>query len=282
METSNFVKQLSSNQRTVREKSLEALEKLISEDKLKNAKQFQFDKLWKGLYYAMWFSDKPRPQQRLANKLGELYMLCFHATDNKKQGELTENDKTFIKLSRAFWKVICIEWFNIDRYRLDKFYLLIRRVLFNQLKYLMSREWNEQLVDRYIEKVLGSIPLSGDSKVYNGVPLHIMDIFFDEWERVYTDRNDEFDEDEGEVDPEQLKEWVQTTPLEKFMQIFVKLNADTNTSKTLRVKIRKELLTDSRLKQWGINPVHSSTSEESAEESDKEEAEEEEEEWKGF
>lgn len=167
METSNFVKQLSSNSRPVREKSLEALRTFLLSDKVKHSKQLQFDKLWKGLYYAMWFSDRPRPQQRLANKLGELYQLYFDEEDNKREDheQISANDKAFIKFSKAFWKVLCIEWFNIDRYRLDKYLLLVRRVFFNQIKYLQSRQWNPVLVEKYIRKVLKSLPLSGDRKV---------------------------------------------------------------------------------------------------------------------
>ena len=56
METSNFVKQLSSNNRKTRENALEALKKYLTARQFKENKQLQFNKLWKGLYYSMWFS----------------------------------------------------------------------------------------------------------------------------------------------------------------------------------------------------------------------------------
>ncbi|CCF55685.1 hypothetical protein KAFR_0A02490 [Kazachstania africana CBS 2517] len=280
METSTFVKQLSSNNRRVRETSLEALQKFLRAPQLKNSKQLEFDKLWKGLYYAMWFSDRPRPQQRLANKLGELYGVYFDANDNKNTAEeITMNDKAFFKFSKAFWKVLCLEWFNIDRYRLDKYLLLVRRVFFNQLKYLQSRNWSKPVVAGYIEKVLKSLPLSGDSKVYSGIPIHIIDIILDEWERLLTNRNDEFDnEDEEELTEEEKASLVKDTPLALFIEIFTELQNDVNKSKVLRNKIKEDLLHDERLVKWEILSI----TDEGEEESEAEEDEEEEEEWKGF
>lgn len=280
METSNFVKQLSAVNRPVREKALEALQKFLVSDKIKQSKQLQFDKLWKGLYYAMWFADKPRPQQRLANKLGELYILYFNEEDNKSENtdELTKNDKAFIKFSKAFWKVLCIEWFNIDRYRLDKFLLLTRRVLFNQMKYLQLRQWDSLLVEKYINKVLKALPLSGDRKVYTGIPLHVTDIILDEFERLFTNANDEFENDEDKKD-ETIEEWVKATPIKDLMAIFQGLHAEILTPKAIRMRIKEDLLTDERLVQWGVIEATTPAVEEVAEEESKEDDEEE---WKGF
>lgn len=299
METSTFVKQLSSNSRVVREKSLETLKKFIVDDKFKHAKQLQYDKLWKGLYYSMWFSDRPRPQQRLANKLGELYMLYFDEEDNKShkfendESKISDNDKAFIKFSKAFWKILCIEWFNIDKFRMDKFLLLTRRVLFNQLRYLQKREWHAVLVEKYIRKVLKSLPLSGDRKVYNGIPIHVIDIILDEWERLYTNVDDEA-EDESDAsdrddsntnDKAEIEEWIKTTPIEQFLEIFNDLYEDRLNSKVIRHKIQDDLFTDSRLVEWGIptnNKTAYTTGQDAQGDDHLEDHEDHVEEWKGF
>ena len=286
METSTFVKQLSSVNRPVREKALEALRSFLLSDKIKHSKQLQFDKLWKGLYYAMWFSDKPRPQQRLANKLGGLFILYFDVNDNEigKDGsdtEITVNDKAFIKFSKAFWKILCIEWFNIDRYRLDKFLLLIRRVFFNQIKYLQLRQWNKPLVRKYIEKVLKSLPLSGDRKVYTGLPLHVIDIFLDEWERLYTNLNDEFDSEDIQSNggkEENISKWIQKTPFKEFLSIFEDLKDDVLTPKAIKIRIKEDLLPDNRLVEWRV--IDKATVYGKGD--DEANNEEEEEEWNGF
>ena len=287
METSTFVKQLSSVNRPIREKALETLRNFLLSDKIKCSKQLQFDKLWKGLYYAMWFSDKPRPQQRLANKLGELFILYFDAKDNEiesenKDKELGINDKAFIKFSKAFWKILCIEWFNIDRYRLDKFLLLIRRVFFYQIKYLQLRQWNKLLVEKYIEKVLKKIPLSGDRKVYTGLPLHVIDIFLDEWERLYTNFNEEFDVAEVAKDGEEsdsITEWIKNTPFKDFLSIFQGLRDDILTPKAIRIRIKEDLLPDNRLVEWGVIEIKDK---DVTDRENEENPENEEEEWKGF
>ncbi|CCD22507.1 Rrp1p NDAI_0A03500 [Naumovozyma dairenensis CBS 421] len=257
MNTSTFVKQLSSNNRVVREKSLEALEKvLVTEKCLKTFKQSQFNKLWKGLYFAMWFSDRPRPQQRLANKLGELYQLYFNKKDNENyKDDLSINDEAFVKFSKAFWKVLCLEWYNIDRFRMDKYLLLVRRVFFSQIKYLKLREWNEKLVNEFIETVLKDLPLSGSPKVYSGIPFHIIDIVLDEWERLFTEKNDEIEDNEDEEEEKQeteLIELVKNSPLKDFISIFQDLASNMTNSKILRDKIKEDLLADERLVKWAV------------------------------
>lgn len=265
MDTTAFVKQLGSNSRVVRENALEKLHKFLLSKPSKKAKQLQFNKLWKGLYFAMWFSDRPRPQQRLANELGELHLLYFDGNDNANTTEeLSLNDQAFIKFSRAFWKIICLEWLQIDRYRLDKYLLLMRRVLFNQVKYLQLRKWDKKLVDVYLEKVMRRIPLSGSPKVYNGIPLHIIDIVLDEWQRLF----------EGEGNEGDMEAFISETPLQSFIQIFRVLVEDLNISKVLRNKIKEDLFQDERLGRWGIPVI--------VKEVEEEEEDAEVEEWHGF
>lgn len=280
MENSAFIKQLSSNNRNVREKSLEALQKVLVTDKLKKAKQIQYEKLWKALYYTMWFSDRPRPQQRLARKLGGLFALYSESKDIDAT-EITLNDKAFLKFSRSFWKIMALEWFNIDRFRLDKYLLLVRRVFFNQLKYLQSRKWYPELVDMYITKVLKHSPLSGSIKIVNGIPFHIIDIMLDEWERLVSNRDDEYDNDDEITDEEEITKLIKNTPLQPFIDVFIDLQKDILNSKGLRNKIKEDLLSDERLIRWGVIEQVLSEDKKDAEEGEEVEPEVEEE-WKGF
>ncbi|SCU85793.1 LANO_0C05402g1_1 [Lachancea nothofagi CBS 11611] len=287
MDTSAFVKQLASNSRTVREEALESLKKFQTSRQFKDSRQIQFDQLWKGLYYAMWFSDRPRPQQRLATSLAELHELYFDKSDNvqkkKKKTEdkveeddvklLTLNDKAFLKFSKAFWRVMCLEWYNIDHHRLDKYLMLVRRVLVSQLRYLQLREWNQAVVSNYIRAVLCKLPLSGDKKVYNGIPFHIIDIFTDEWEKlIFGNEDDGEDEDaQGAPSLEEQRATIAKTPLVQFIEIFRDLSSNTENIKILRDKIKKDIFHDTRLQNWQVLG------------GDKEEGEEDdEEEWTGF
>ncbi|SCU87418.1 LAFA_0E06612g1_1 [Lachancea sp. 'fantastica'] len=268
METSAFVKQLASNNRVVREEALETLKKYLTTRQFKDSKQLQFDKLWKGLYYAMWFSDRPRPQQRLASALAGLHELYFDARDNKQLTtsknddededsitRLTLNDKAFLKFSKAFWRVMCLEWYSIDHHRLDKYLMLVRRVLASQLRYLQLREWAPAVVSNYIRAVLRKMPLSGDKKIYNGIPFHIIDIFGDEWEKLIfgseDDENEEKDQDSDSV-AEYQREKIAETPLTLFIDIFRDLSSDTNNVKTMRDKIKEDIFKDERFSSWGV------------------------------
>ncbi|KAL3234330.1 Ribosomal RNA-processing protein 1 [Nakaseomyces bracarensis] len=268
METTKFVKQLASNNRVVRENALDALQKYMVTKQFKSAKQAQFDKLWKGLYYSMWFSDRPRPQQRLANELSDLYLRYFDEKDNNESQELSLNDKAFIRFSKAFWRVICIEWYGIDRHRIDKYLLLIRRVFFKQLKYLKLREWHEPLVSKYLDRVLQAIPLSGDPKVYNGIPIHIIDILFDEWERLALEGEEE-EELEFEEKMEKMTEFTANSPFPKIIAIFEKIRSNYDNSKILREKIKTEVFGDKRMQLWDVIQ-------------EEEPKKDEEEEWNGF
>lgn len=60
-------------------------------------------KLWKGLFYCFWMSDKPLVQQALANDLGGLIL------------DVPEDN--VIPFITAFWKVHCAEWHGLDRIR---------------------------------------------------------------------------------------------------------------------------------------------------------------------
>ena len=181
---------------------------------------------------------------------------------------------------------MCIrDRYSIDRFRMDKYLLLTRRVFFNQLKYLQSRNWNAKLVEQYCQGVLVDLPLSGDAKVYSGIPFHIIDILLDEWERLLTDKDDEHDDEEKETDEVDIVIAVKETPLNNFIKIFYGLVSNVNNSKILRTKIKEDLLADPRLIEWGIiENTDEGKSEEIDEPSseDEEKATGEEEEWKGF
>lgn len=56
-----------------------------------------FLRLWKGLYYCMWMSDKPLVQEELAEDLGSL----IHCFPDAKVG---------VQFFRNFLETMCLEW----------------------------------------------------------------------------------------------------------------------------------------------------------------------------
>lgn len=68
-------------------------------------------KLWKGLFFCMWMSDKPLVQELLAEELSRLVHL-FPLRDDA----VTFTDTFFITMAR--------EWNSIDNIRKDKFMMV--------------------------------------------------------------------------------------------------------------------------------------------------------------
>lgn len=212
----------------------------------------------------MWFSDRPRPQQRLAKDLASLFDII------PKQNWEAFNE--------SWWVVICREWANIDHWRLDKFLMLVRFNLNAIFKRLQKEEWDQEMVEEVL-KTLKKVPLSGDKKIPTGIPFHLIDIYVDELEKViFADVDEEDDDSETEK-----KEIVKSTPIYELISVFEELSKEA-LYKTLREKIRDELLNDERLQKWGVIVKHEKTGDDEEKENDEDEDEDEdsEDEWKGF
>lgn len=74
-----------------------------------------FLRVWKGLYYCMWMSDKPLVQEGLAEDFGSL-LPCFGKPEVSAQ------------FFGAFLKTMSLEWFGIDQWRIDKFLMVNSKV----------------------------------------------------------------------------------------------------------------------------------------------------------
>lgn len=276
MSTSSFVKKLASNDRPTRDAALEALRKFLSSKSTKSMSLLDMEKLWKGLYFSMWFCDRPKAQERLAENLGSLYSQVILKDD-------------FAKFVEAFWSIMIKEWPSIDQWRIDKYYLLIRRVVRHNFQFMQSTEWDSEILQKWLD-VMNRTVLSGDKSVPVALPYHLCDIWVEELERVlFEDLKDlqlELDElskeDEDYITKylELLKRKVEIAleaPITELISPFTRLNKEA-LLKTLREKCKEDVLDDERLKDWGS--VEGDEEEEEEEDDDDEDASEEE--WTGF
>lgn len=275
-QTSEFVKQLASNQRPVREKALASLKKYLVSKSSSKLSLLDMEKLWKGLYYSMWFCDRPKTQERLAEDLGSLFSQDITSLQ-------------FIKFTKSFWIIMIKEWPSIDQWRIDKYYLLIRRVLRHNFQYLLNNSWNNQLIDDFIS-CLDETVLSGDKSIPMALPYHLCDIYLDELELImFTELKDQQEELDNELDhesPEYLEKLTQLSqskqnivkdvPVTKLISSFARLN-ESALLKTLREKCKEDVLDDERLIQWGIK-----TAKEVENDSEDDSGSESEEEWQGL
>eukprot|EP01052_Picozoa_sp_SAG31_P017870 SAG31_NODE_1240_length_9167_cov_4.729599_14_plen_134_part_00 len=84
-------------------------------------------KVWKGLFYCMWMSDKAPIQNELADTLAKVCHAC--------------NDRVGLLYCAAFFKTMEREWHGIDALRMDKFYRLVRRVVHESFALASARKW---------------------------------------------------------------------------------------------------------------------------------------------
>ncbi|NXK07250.1 RRP1B protein, partial [Herpetotheres cachinnans] len=127
-------------------------------------------KIWKGLFYCMWMQDKPLLQEELADNISQL----IHVIQN------TEARHLFIQ---TFWQTMNREWNGIDGLRLDKYYMLMRRILRQSFEVLKRNEWDESLIELFLQLLMKEVMDPG-SNAPTGIKLHFIDIYLDELAKV--------------------------------------------------------------------------------------------------
>ncbi|CAE6406527.1 unnamed protein product [Rhizoctonia solani] len=171
-------KYLASTEKKTRDKAIKSLATFLSDDSQKSMSPLERAKLWKGLFYCFWMSDKPLVQQELSSELANL-VLVIPSLDSA------------IGFIRGFWEAIVREWAGIDRYRINKYYMLIRRFVNAEFRLLLKHGWEPEALDAINEILQGSGgPLCPDDKrVPASISYHLADIYLEELEKI-LDTND--------------------------------------------------------------------------------------------
>ncbi|CAG8231193.1 unnamed protein product [Penicillium salamii] len=106
-----FVRELGSSDRKVRDKALDSLTQFVRSRN--DLSLVDLLKLWKGLFYCFYHSDRPLTQQALARALSYSLVPSLPRA-------------TLHRFLRAFWITIGRDYHALDRLRLDKYLMLIR------------------------------------------------------------------------------------------------------------------------------------------------------------
>ncbi|KAL4786046.1 nucleolar protein,Nop52-domain-containing protein [Aspergillus varians] len=106
-----FVRELASSDKKIRDKATDSLA-LFLQSKT-DLTLLDHLKLWKGLFFCFYHSDRPLTQQALARNLSYTLVPSLPRS-------------TVNRYLRAFWTTIGREFHGIDRLRLDKYLFLIR------------------------------------------------------------------------------------------------------------------------------------------------------------
>ncbi|KAI0392020.1 nucleolar protein,Nop52-domain-containing protein [Xylariaceae sp. FL0594] len=188
-----FIRNLASSDRKTRTAALESLRTFLAANgpRLSHLDNM---KLWKGLYYSLWMCDRPIPQQNLCAELADLINV-FPTSSPSPAPEVTVTNWL-----AAFWAVMAREWTTgIDVYRMEKFLLLVRRVLGAALAWSCTPPLTSEKRIGAILANLSDWPFdrtSDLSKMPPGLRLHVLDIWVDEVAKLGLLASDDDDKED--------------------------------------------------------------------------------------
>ncbi|KAK1831927.1 nucleolar protein,Nop52-domain-containing protein [Podospora conica] len=193
-----FIKNLASSDRKIRTSALASLHSFLSARQIASSLgPIDILKLWKGLFFAMWMCDRPIPQQNLCNELADLIFVLPR--------------DAVVPWLRGFWATMSREWTGIDVLRMEKFLLLVRRVVGAGFRWMKkdgkSGAWDADRVDEILGLLVewplsleDEAPVTGDEDegalspqtIPAGLRLQVLDVWVDEAEKVgLLDEDDE-------------------------------------------------------------------------------------------
>ncbi|CAA0833175.1 Unknown protein [Striga hermonthica] len=164
-----LIKHLASCNTTVRSQALRLLQSsLVSQTEQLSDPDIK--KLWKGLFYCLWHADKTPNQAALIDRITTLF--------------LSIQPSLSLEFFRGFLLTLRREWPGIDRLRLDKFYLLIRRFMRALFELMRLRKWDVGVLGDFFGVLERDGFLAEDKLRGNGVNYHVASVFLDELKGV--------------------------------------------------------------------------------------------------
>ncbi|GAU34083.1 hypothetical protein TSUD_255790 [Trifolium subterraneum] len=128
-------------------------------------------KLWKSLFNCVLNSDKPHLQSNLIDRITSHLSTLHH-----------HQPSLALQYFSTFFITIRREWSGIDSVRLDKFYLLISKLVSNLFCLLKNNSWNLEFVENFMN-CLDDATFCGKDKLLingNGVNYHVVTVLIDE------------------------------------------------------------------------------------------------------
>ncbi|CAH1396743.1 unnamed protein product [Nezara viridula] len=211
-----FAKALASNDKSLRDRALKKLKRWFSMKSTQESPGIRFTeegfmRIWKGLFYCVWMSDKPLVQEECVENISNL-IHCFMELEDVQ------------KFIRCFFQSISQAWFGLDSHRLDKYLMLVRRFLRQMLEYLYKENWESGKVEAISKDLYKSLVLAPI-----GLNLHLSEIYLEELAKVGR----------GELNPSTVLEMIK--PFADFMQ----LSSDSRLMKSLTNSLFLQLLRQS-------------------------------------
>lgn len=146
--------------------SSKALMSKIDEEQL----SMIFLKVSYGLFYNYWHSDKPLVQHECAQKIVDLQ----HAIPNVQAADL------FV---RCFLRILVREWMKIDKWRLDKYMSLVRKLVFQTFRRLVNLGESTPEAVAATARVMEAFQQEVILESAVGLTMHICDVILEELTR---------------------------------------------------------------------------------------------------
>lgn len=160
-----LIKHLASCSTAVRSQSLRLIQSWLATES-QQLSDSDIKKLWKGIFYCLWHADKTPNQVALIDRLISMFLSLKPAVS--------------LEFFRGFLVTLRREWSGIDRLRLDKFYLLIRRFVRALFELMRLRKWDLDILGEYIGVLENDSFLADDKLQGNGVNYHVASVFLEE------------------------------------------------------------------------------------------------------
>jgi len=165
-----FAQKLACGEPPVRRRAMIKLRRWLKKGDGKELSLEDMRRLAKGLHYALWMQDKMLNQEELADQMVDL----VSSMNNETQRVL------FV---RAMFDVLAREWSLIDRWRMDKFLMLMRKLLRMVFQRLRALNWTVEAVDGYFA-VFKETVMSPDKSFTEGLKFHFASVYLDELDAV--------------------------------------------------------------------------------------------------
>ncbi|CAO1637987.1 unnamed protein product [Parajaminaea phylloscopi] len=188
-------KYLASTEKRTRDSAVRSLSAYLSKSGAEPMEPLQLAKLWQGIFYCFWMSDKPLVQQDLASELSQM-LLAIPGTSKVQApvlagfsdsvGDLTERTRGGLALLEGFWDAMSREWGGLDKWRVDKFYMLLRRFVNAALRLLAREQCDRNSVAHFSRLLVkpGGPLCANDVKVPDSLTYHLTDVYLPELEKA--------------------------------------------------------------------------------------------------
>ena len=121
-------------------------------------------KLWRSIFFAMWLADLPKVHDELARAVA-------------KTVHKFETPDAVQRWTRCFTSTLASEWARLDKYRLDKYYLLARHFVREALQWCLAKNWSPESCDAFAAAIQDGWFAS--PKCPDGPRLHYGDVLLD-------------------------------------------------------------------------------------------------------